>query len=102
MDSCHLERCVTVERELADCCMPGQAAARQLVGRGEDGERNRQVESRAFLAQIGGGEVDDEAATGPVELGGLDAAANPFLCFLAGAVREADDPERRDSALQGR
>ena len=39
---------------------------------------------------------------GPLELGGGDAAAHPFLRLLARAVGKADDRERRHTLLQMR
>jgi hypothetical protein len=51
-----------VERELADRGVAGQGAGRKLPRRREHRQGNREVESRPFLAKIGRGEVDRDAA----------------------------------------
>ena len=47
-------------------------------------------------------EVDGEPAERPLELRARDAAPDPLLRFLASLVRESDDRERRDPALEMR
>ena len=46
-----------VERQLAGERHVGERRRRELPGRGEDGGRDREVEARAGLAQVGRGEV---------------------------------------------
>ena len=89
-----------VERELADRRVPGERARRQLPRGGEHRQRDRQVEARSLLAQVGRCEVDRDPAQRPLELGGRDAAADALLRLLAGAVGEPDDRERRHAALE--
>ena len=84
-----------VERELAERRDAVEGIRRQLVRRGEDRQRDRQVEARSLLAQSGGCEVDGDAPHGKLELSGRNAAPHPFLRLLAGAVCETDDRERR-------
>jgi hypothetical protein len=89
-----------VERELARHSVLGERLPRHLPRRGEDGERDRQVESRTLLAQRGGREVDRDLALRPPERGGRDAASHAVLRLLARAVGEADDREAGHAAVQ--
>ena len=57
-----------VEGELSDRGVPCQRSLRKLARRGEDGERDRKIESRALLPQIGGREVDRDPPERPLEL----------------------------------
>ena len=92
-----------VERELADRGVPFERFRRHLVGGGEHGERDRQVEARPLLAQRGRCEVDRDAPLrGPLELGRRDSRAHSFLRLLARPVGEADDRERRQPPLEVR
>src|SRR5581483_11562259 len=54
---------------------------------------DRQVESRAFLSQLGRREVDGDATRRELQLGGGDPTPDPLASFLAGTVGEADDRE---------
>jgi len=66
----------------------------------DQGQCDREVEPRAFLPQCRRCEVDrDPLAHGPAELGGGDPAPDAFLRLLAGFVREADDREGGQAAL---
>ena len=85
-----------VERELADARVLEQPLRRELVVAGEHRERDRQVEAGALLPQRGRSEVDGDAALArPGEQRVDDAAVDPVLRLLAGAVGEADDREGR-------
>ena len=64
-------------------------ARRDLPRCGEDRERDREVEARAFLAEAGRREIDRDSALRPLELRRDDAAADPVLRLLA-------RPGRRD------
>jgi len=92
----------SVECELSDRRVAVEAVAWDLVRGGQDGERDREIEARPLLAEIRGREVDGDAAPGPLELGGGDAAADAVLRLLAGAVGKADDRERRHAVRQVR
>jgi hypothetical protein len=70
-----------------------ERAARHLSRSREERERDREVEPRALLAQLGGREIDRDAPVGEAQLGGRDAAAHAFARLLAGPVGEADDRE---------
>ena len=91
-----------VERQLADGGVRPERARRNLVRGGEDGERDRQVEAGALLAQVGRRQVDGDAPERPLQLGRDDAAANALLRLLAGAVGQPDDGEGRHPLLQVR
>ena len=91
-----------VEGELAVDGVPLELGAGNLTRRREHGERDRQIEPRALLAQRGGREVDGDPAVGPLALGRTDAAANTLLRLLAGAVGEPDDRERGQRTLEMR
>jgi hypothetical protein len=107
---CTLRRCErpgngpqpTVERKLAHRGVAGQAARWDLVGGREQRKSDREVESRALLAEVGGREVDRDPVERPIELGRGDAAADAFLGLLAGAVGEPDDREGGSATLQVR
>ena len=91
-----------VEGELADGGVPLELVVRHLARRREHGERDRQVEPGAFLAQLRRREVDRDAAAGELELGREDAAADALPGLLAGAVGEPDDREGGDAVLDVR
>ena len=102
-----------VERELAERGGALERAARELLRRCEERERNlprsrqhgqgdREVEARTLLAERRRREVDDDPAVGPVGLGRPDAAADALLRLLTGAIGEADDGEARDAVANVR
>jgi hypothetical protein len=80
--------------------VPLELGARDLAGRGEHRERDREVEARTLLAQCGWREVDGDPAFRPLALGRAHTAADAFLRFLARPVGEPDDRERRQRALE--
>jgi hypothetical protein len=54
---------LTIEGELADDGAAAHLAGGDGAGRGRDAEDDGHVEGRAFLAEIGGSEVDDPPIT---------------------------------------
>ena len=86
-----------VQRELADGSGALEGAARELLRRRQQRQRDRKVETRALLAQLRGREVDRDPAGREAQLGGGDPAADSFPRLLAGAVGEADDREAGDA-----
>src|SRR5581483_8866231 len=68
-------------------------ASRQLPRSRQQSKRDREVETGAFLPQLGRCEVDGDAARREAQLGGGDPASDPLTRFLAGAIGEADDRE---------
>src|SRR5439155_20856629 len=91
-----------VERELPDRRMLGEAAVRYLPRSGKERERDGDVEAGALLAELGRGEVDDQAAVGPEQLRRADGAGHALLRLLTRAVGQADDRERRRASAQVR
>jgi hypothetical protein len=65
-------------------------------------QRDREVEARPFLAQLGRSEIDRDPPQRPLELGRGDPASHPLLGLLAGTVGQPDDRERRQPALEVR
>src|SRR4029450_5398626 len=89
-----------VERKLAERRMARETLGRQLAGRGEDRERDREVEAASLLPKTGRGKVHGDPPERPLELGARDPGAHALLRLLASLVRESDDCERWDAALQ--
>ena len=92
----------TVERELSDGRMLGQGVLRDLTGRGQDRERDREVERRPLFSQRRGSEVDRDPSQRPLQLRRGDPASDAVLGLLARAVGEADDRESRHAVFQMR
>ena len=64
-----------------------------MSGRGEDAERDGQIEAPAFLGQIGGSEIDGDAARGKIELAVLQRGAHAILAFFDFGFRQTHDGE---------
>ena len=88
------ERQLTDELNIIQCC------DRDLAGSGENAECDRQIETPAFLGQIGGREVDGNAARGKLELGGEQRAAHPVAAFFHLGLGQADDGQTRQTVGQ--
>ncbi len=88
-----------VEAELADRRMLRKPLGRDLPGRRQDCECDRQVEPGAFLPELRRREIHGNAPVRPIELGRSDAAPDPVLRFLHSAVDEPDDGEGGNAAL---
>jgi len=87
---------LAVERQLADEYRPVEVAER-LLRRDQDADRDRKVVGRAFLTQVGRGEVDRDAAEREGEPGVLDRGADTVSCLLDGCVSKPDDGEPADA-----
>ncbi len=59
--------------------------------REQKSERNRQVESRTFLANVCRSQVDDDAGSGKGETGVANRRTHPFARLLHGGVGKSDD-----------
>ena len=59
--------------------------------RAENAERHRQVEPRAFLADVGGSQIDGDALVGVAEAGVDQSALDALAAFAHGHVGHADD-----------
>jgi len=64
---------------------------------GEDADGDGQVEGRAFLADIGRGEIDGYAVPGELEAGILYGGPDPLLALLHRGLGQSDDSERRQA-----
>ena len=91
-----------VERELADRGGALERAARELLRRCEERERDREVEAGSLLAQLGGRKIDRDPAGREAQLCRGDSRAHPLTRLLAGAIGEADDGEARDAVASVR
>jgi len=91
-----------VQRELADCRVTTERLRWHLSRGSQNGQGDGQVEPRALLAQLRGRQVDRDPPHRPFQLRRGDAAADPFLRLLAGAVGQPDDCERRHPELEMR
>jgi hypothetical protein len=61
----------------------------------EDAQRDRQIEGRAFLADVGRGEIDGDAVVGEGEAGVADGRPHTLAAFPHRGVGQADGGERR-------
>ena len=88
-----------VEREFAlDQVVAHPFGAERASVGGQDGERDRQVERRAFLAGVGRRKVDGYLAVRKLVAGILDRRLDPLLGLAHSALGEADGLELRHSA----
>jgi hypothetical protein len=92
----------TVERELPDGGVLCEPLGRDLARRRQDSEGDGKVEARPLLPEPGGREVHGDAAKRPLELGARNSAPNALLRLLTGLVREPDDREAGNAALEVR
>lgn len=70
---------------------PHSAGEWRLLRRHQNGDCDGQIVGGASLAQIGGGEVDDDAAQGKDRATVLDGGAHPLLRLSDGGVGQAHD-----------
>ncbi len=86
-----------VEREFAEeyaCADVGQ----RLPGGDHDADGDRQIVRRAFFADVGRRQVDDDAAVREREAGVLDRRLDAVLGFFDRRVRQADHREAVEAA----
>ena len=82
-----------VERELADDGVAVERVGGDRADRRHHGERDRQIVVAALLGQVGGGEIDGDAARRQRQAGGDQRGAHPLAQFGDRLVAEADDGE---------
>src|SRR4051812_45402915 len=85
----------SVERQLAEQHEVGDQPPFDDPGRGEDAQRDRQVERRSRLAHVGGGQVDGDPVRRKLEPGVADRAAHAIAALADAGVRQTDHGERR-------
>ena len=74
------------------------AAAGDLPARGEDAERDRQVEAPRLLRQVGGREVDGDLARGKLEVRVLQRRAHAVARLAHLGLRQPDEIDARQAA----
>ena len=77
---------------------PSRATIGQLAAGHQHAKRDRQVESGAVFPDVGGGEVDGDAAEGKGEAGVGQGGPDPLPALAYGAVRQPDGGEGRQAA----
>jgi hypothetical protein len=91
-----------VERKLSAGRVLSETGAGELVRRRQERQRDRQIESGAFLLQFRGCQVDCDVAARKLQLRGEDPTPDPLPRLLTGTVGEPDDRQRRHTALKMR
>ena len=86
------------QRQLTGELEARQRGVRDLAGRREDADRDRQIVAPRLLGQIGGREVDRDLARREIELRVLQRGAHAVARFLDLGVGQADEIERRQPA----
>ena len=86
-----------VEAELAQHREARQRVRRDGADRRHQAERDREIIVAAFLRQVGGGEIDGDAARRQREARGDQRRAHPLARLGHRLVRQADDVEGRQS-----
>ena len=89
---------LAAERELAGELEGRQAAGIDMPGRGEDAERDRQIEAARLLRQVGGREADrDPLVVRELETARLQRRPHPLARLLHFGVGQADEREARQA-----
>ena len=83
-----------VEAELADRDIMRQAFGIGRPDRRQQAKRDRQVEMRAFLGQVGGRQVDRDPLGRKRKADRAERRADPLAAFGDRLVGQADDDER--------
>ncbi len=88
-----------VQRQLAHEERPFQPVGPDLVGGRQHADGNGQVIRRAFLTQIGRGEVDGDAlVAGELQPAVLNGGVDPVAALADGRIRQPDEREVRLAA----
>lgn len=82
-----------VEGQFADNAIVGQLLPVDLFARGEQAERNGDIERAAFFAKVGGGQIDHGDAPGYAKARVFDGRVDALLAFLHGGIGQADDSD---------
>ena len=81
----------TIEGEFAEKAAVDEGIGRDGPGGGEDADGDREIEARAVLAKLGGGEVDRDPPVGKVEAGGCNGPPDSGHAFSDSGLRQSDD-----------
>lgn len=87
-----------VERELADEAEIGEQILLDFLCRGDHAERDRQVEARSFLFDVGRREVDRRAPARPIVAAITDRGRDAILALFHRSVGQTNDDDLRISA----
>src|SRR2546428_799067 len=87
----------TFEPELAEHRDGAQTLFRDLLGGGQNTERDRQVECRAVLADVGRREVHRDALQGKGVAGVRERGVDSLTAFLHGTLRQSHGRECREA-----
>ena len=90
-------RCAPSRPSSPSTVKPAMASGGMRADRGHQAERDRQVVMAAFLGQVGGREIDGDAAGRQRQAGGDQRRAHPLLGFRHRLVGQADDVEGRQA-----
>ncbi|MCY1286998.1 hypothetical protein D9M70_359810 [compost metagenome] len=85
------------EGQLAQAFDPFQGRGRQLAAGGEYPKGDGEVEAAAILGQVGGGQVEGDAARREVEAAVLDGAADAVLALFDGGFRQPHQGQGRQA-----
>jgi hypothetical protein len=89
---------VSLEPHLADHERVGEALAGDLAAGDQDAQGNGQVERRAILPDVGGGQVDGDPAEGEFVSGVGQGRADPFPTLFDRAMGQANGVEGGETA----
>jgi hypothetical protein len=81
------------QRKLPGVFVFGKFVGGDLSSGGKDAKRDGQIETPAFLGQIGGSEIDGDAARRKIELTILQRGAHAILAFFDLGFRQTHDGE---------
>jgi hypothetical protein len=79
------------KRQLSRELVAVQLLGRDLAGRGQDTERDGQIEAARFLRQVSRRQVDGDAARRHLEAYVLQGGADPVFCLAHLGVGQADN-----------
>src|SRR6185503_5506241 len=79
------------QRKLAGKFLSVERRGRELAARGEDPERDRQIEAARVLRQLGRREIDRDAARGKLEMRMVERGPYTVACLAHLGIRESDD-----------
>src|SRR5215207_8488009 len=91
---------VSTQRELAGKRIALELLDGHLSARGEEADRDRQVEARPRLAHVRGGEVDRQPLLRELQPGVEERRADALTRLAERAVRQPDEHERRESLAE--